>query len=158
MKQFRHMRLSDNQVSDAEAGKMLEEALHGTLAIQTKEGYPITIPINFVYKDNKILFHGAKAGQKYELIQEEPMGSFCVIAEDDIRPEFITSLYASTIAFGTIKEVKDDDARMDCLMSILEKYVPTVMEKGKQYIKDSWDSVACFELDIEYMTGKIGTE
>ena len=158
MEKFRHMRLSDNQVSEEEAKKMLEEATHGVLAIQTEAGYPITIPVNFVYKDNKILFHGANEGQKYELIQKEPTASFCIVAKDDIRPEFITSLYASTIAIGTVKEIKDDEGKMDCIISILEKLVPTVMESGRAYVKDSWDSFACFELDIEHLTGKIGTE
>ena len=158
MQEFRHMRLSENQMTEEDARKQLEKADHGTLALVGDNGYPITIPINFVYKDNKILFHGANAGQKFELIQKAPKASFCVITKDDIRPEFITSLYESAIAFGTVREIKDDEAKMDCLVSVLEKYMPQVMEAGKKYIQDSWDAVACFALEIEHITGKFGTE
>ena len=64
---------------DAEGEKeQLEKADHGTLALVGDNGYPVTIPINFVYKDNKVLFHGANDGQKYNLIQKEPKASFCV--------------------------------------------------------------------------------
>jgi DNA-binding transcriptional regulator YhcF (GntR family) len=80
------------------------------------------------------------------------------ITKDDIRPEFITSLYESTVVFGTVREIEDDGARMDCLISVLEKYMPQVMEEGRKYIQDSWDAVACFELEIEHITGKFGTE
>ena len=158
MQEFRHMRLSENQMTEEDARKQLEKADHGTLALVGDNGYPITIPINFVYKDNKILFHGANAGQKFELIQKAPKASFCVITKDDIRPEFITSLYESAIVFGTVREIKDDEAKMDCLVSVLEKYMPQVMEAGKKYIQDSWDAVACFALEIEHITGKFGTE
>lgn len=158
MAEFKHMRLAENQMTEEDARKQLEIADHGTLALVGDNGYPVTIPINFVYKDNIILFHGANDGQKYNLIKAEPKASFCVITKDDIRPEFITSLYESTVVFGTVREIKDDEGRMDCLVSILEKYMPQVMEAGKKYIQDAWDAVACFELDIEHITGKFGTE
>ena len=158
MSEFRHMRLSENQMTDEDARKTLEKASNGTLALAGDNGYPITIPVNFVYKDNKILFHGANDGQKYHLIQKEPKASFCVVTKDDIRPEYITSLYESTVVFGTVREIRDDNAKMDCLVSILEKYMPQVMEEGKKYIQNSWEDVACFELEIEHMTGKFGTE
>ena len=152
------MRLSENQMTEEDARKQLEKADHGVLALVGDNGFPITIPISFVYKDNKIMFHGAIEGQKFELIQKEPKASFCVVTKDDIRPEFITSLYESAIVFGTVRQIKDDEAKMDCLISILEKYMPQVMEAGKKYIQDSWDAVACFELEIEHITGKFGTE
>lgn len=158
MQEFRHMRLSENQMTEEDARKQLEKADHGVLALVGDNGFPITIPISFVYKDNKIMFHGAIEGQKFELIQKEPKASFCVVTKDDIRPEFITSLYESAIVFGTVRQIKDDEAKMDCLISILEKYMPQVMEAGKKYIQDSWDAVACFELEIEHITGKFGTE
>ncbi|MBQ9060907.1 MAG: pyridoxamine 5'-phosphate oxidase family protein [Firmicutes bacterium] len=158
MKEFRHMRLSENQMSDEDARKKLAEASNGTLALQGPDGYPVTIPINYVFKDNKILFHGANEGQKFELIQQEPKASFCVILKDDIRPEYITSLYENVIVFGTVRPITDDEEKMDCLVSILDKYMPQVMEAGKKYIQDSWDAVACFALEIEHLTGKFGTE
>ena len=158
MAEFKHMRLAENQMTEEDARKQLEKADHGTLALVGDNEYPVTIPINFVYKDNKILFHGANDGQKYSLISKEPKASFCVITKDDIRPELITSLYESTVVFGTVREIMDDTAKMDVLISIPEKYMPQVMESGKKYIQDTWDSVACFELVIEHMTGKFGTE
>ena len=94
-------------------------------------------------------------GSEWEFTAEK---NCCVVTKDDIRPEFITSLYESAIVFGTVRQIKDDEAKMDCLISILEKYMPQVMEAGKKYIQDSWDAVACFELEIEHITGKFGTE
>ena len=158
MAEFKHMRLAENQMTEEDAKKQLEKASNGVLSLVGDNGYPITIPINFVYKGNKILFHGANDGQKYHLIEKEPKASFCVVTKDDIHPELITSLYESTVVFGTVREIKDDDAKMDVLVSVLEKYMPQVMEEGKKYIQDAWDAVACFELEIEHMTGKFGTE
>ncbi len=158
MQEFRHMRLAENQMSPEDTERQLNEALAGTLALQADNGYPLTIPIGFVYKDGKILFHGANEGQKYELIQKEPKASFCVITKNDIRPELITSLYESAVVFGTVREIRDDEGRRECMIAILEKYMPEVMEAGIKYMNDSWDSFSCFALEIEHMTGKFGTE
>ena len=65
MQEFRHMRLSENQMTEEDARKQLEKADHGVLALVGDNGFPITIPISFVYKDNKIMFHGAIEGQKF---------------------------------------------------------------------------------------------
>ncbi|MDD6310734.1 MAG: pyridoxamine 5'-phosphate oxidase family protein [Firmicutes bacterium] len=156
MTEFRHMRLGENQTTKEYAEKMLKEASNGVLAIQTEDGFPITVPVNFVYKDNKILFHGANEGQKYELIQKEPRVSFCVVARDEIRPDLITSLFGSTIVIGKVHEITGDE-KLDCVVSILNKYMPESLEAGMKYFKTSQDKMACYAIEIEHMTGKVGT-
>ena len=48
MAEFKHMRLAENQMTEEDARKQLEIADHGTLALVGDNGYPVTIPINFV--------------------------------------------------------------------------------------------------------------
>ena len=86
MAEFKHMRLAENQMTDEDARKQLEKASHGTLALVGDNGYPVTIPIKFVYKDNKILFHGANDGQKYTLIKAAPKASSSVQGGTLSRP------------------------------------------------------------------------
>lgn len=57
---FRKMRRFKQQLSNDEALKILKNCKSGVLAVSGDDGYPYTVPLNFVYKDGKIYFHCAK--------------------------------------------------------------------------------------------------
>ena len=44
----------------------------------------IRFPVNYLYRDGKIIFHGAKAGHKFDAMQKHDKVSFCVISRDEI--------------------------------------------------------------------------
>lgn len=69
---FQEMRLKEQALSKEETEAMLSKATHGTLAISGKDGYPYSVPVSFVYKDDKLYFHGAVAGKKYDLLTSNP--------------------------------------------------------------------------------------
>ena len=52
--------LSDSEVIDA----ILNAAEHGVLSTIDEAGYPLNLPVNFVWIDGAVVFHGAKGGEK----------------------------------------------------------------------------------------------
>ena len=60
---FRTMRRFKQQLPDAETEQILEEGKTGVLGVIGDDGYPYTVPMNYLYKDGKIVFHGAKQGR-----------------------------------------------------------------------------------------------
>lgn len=153
---FRHMRLKDNQLSHEAAEKIMTEQPHGTLALIGDEGYPYAVPLNFVYRDGKIYFHGAVAGHKFDAMKRNNKVSFCVISKDDIVASEFNTLYESAIAFGKVRILEGDEKRSG-LMAIIKKYCAEYLESGAKYVDDCWDEVACYEIDVESLTGKFGT-
>ena len=63
---FRPMRRSRQQLSDAETIEILKRGKQGILGLNGDDGYPYAIPVNYVYSDGKIYFHGARSGYKYD--------------------------------------------------------------------------------------------
>lgn len=63
---FRKIRKKKNELDINVAKKLLQDSRRGVLAVNGDDGYPYAIPINYVYnkENNKIYFHGARAGQK----------------------------------------------------------------------------------------------
>ena len=53
---FRKMRRFKQQIPTGDCIKLLEKAPRGILAVLGDEGYPYTIPLNFVYDEGKIYF------------------------------------------------------------------------------------------------------
>ena len=155
---FREMRLKeDNQLSQEEALRILEEAQYGVLALDGDEGYPYAVPVNFVFDGERIYFHGAPEGHKVDAIARSGKASFCVVTKADIVPDAYNCLYLSTIVFGRIRTAADEDEKRRALELIIDKYSKGFEEGGRKYIEASWDEVQSFVIEPEHITGKKGT-
>lgn len=152
---FREMRSKANMLTNEEVENILKTSLNGTLALYGENGYPYSVPVNFVYSDGKIYFHGAAEGYKLDCMKKDPHVSFSVIGKDDIAKENFTTLFSSVIAFGTIRVIDTMEEKIPVLEAMVGKYSAEFMESGKELISKGCGSVA-YELTIDHMTGKKG--
>ena len=65
---FRELRRKNQQLSETEARSILKNGTHGVLSVQGDDGYPYGVPMNYVYGDDAIYFHCAKAVSYTHLI------------------------------------------------------------------------------------------
>ena len=152
---FREMRSKANMLTNQEDENILKTSPNGTLALYGENGYPYSVPVNFVYSDGKIYFHGAAEGYKLDCMKKDPHVSFSVIGKDDIAKENFTTLFSSVIAFGTIRVIDTMEEKIPVLEAMVGKYSAEFMESGKELISKGCGSVA-YELTIDHMTGKKG--
>ena len=94
---FRKMRRFNQQISLSESIEILEKGKTGVLAVLGDNGYPYTIPLNYVYSDNKIYFHCAKTGHKISALQNCDKVSFCVVDKDEVVAEKLKSKIISSL-------------------------------------------------------------
>ena len=94
------MRRKRQQLSDEESYAILQKATSGTLALLGDGGYPYAVPISYVFCEGKLYFHSALSGHKVDAIRSCDRASFCVVAQDDVKPELYTTFFRSVIAFG----------------------------------------------------------
>jgi nitroimidazol reductase NimA-like FMN-containing flavoprotein (pyridoxamine 5'-phosphate oxidase superfamily) len=153
---FREMRRSEKQLTKSEAEAILSRCTNGTLAVHGDDGYPYAVPVSYAYADGKIYFHGALAGHKADAIERNDKVSFCVTAEDDIKPESFNTWYNSVVAFGRARLLRDDAEKQHCLECLIGKYSAAYHDQGQEYIKKAWAKTAAFEIRVEHMTGKSG--
>ena len=152
---FREMRSKANMLTNEEVENILKTSPNGTLALYGENGYPYSVPVNFVYSDGKIYFHGAAEGYKLDCMKKDPHVSFSVIGKDDIAKENFTTLFSSVIAFGTIRVIDTMEEKIPVLEAMVGKYSAEFMESGKELISKGCGYVA-YELTIDHMTGKKG--
>ncbi len=152
---FREMRRPKQELSKEEAIEVLKSCQTGVLAVAGENGYPYTVPMNYVYQDNRIIFHCAVEGYKLDSIKRDDRVSFCVIDQAEIIPEKFATRYRSVVVFGRMKIVEDDLQRRRGLEAINAKYSPGLETEGNREIDRSWKRVILVDLKIEHMTGKI---
>ena len=153
---FPEMRRKAQQLPQAEAEEILRAGSSGVLALAGEEGYPYALPISYVYHQGRLYFHCAPAGHKLDAIARCPKASFCVIAQDDVVPELYTTRYRSVIAFGTIRQLEDEQAMITALDVLRRKYAPDLDPSAE--IAGSLHRVCVLEMTIDHLTGKEGIE
>ena len=155
---FREMRRKKQQLTDAEAIAVLERGKTGVLAVLGDDGYPYTVPINYVYADGYIYIHSAKTGHKLDAIRACDKASFCVIDADDVVPEDYSTNFRSVVAFGRVRILEDEGEMLAALRKLGDKYNPGQDAALEAEIAKSFAFVAMIELRIEHLTGKQSKE
>ena len=124
MTTFRPMRRKRQQLSNEESIGLLQEATAGTLALLGDGGYPYAVPLSYVYADGHLYFHSALSGHKVDAIRNCAKASFCVIAQDQVKPQEYTTYFRSVIAFGNIHIVEDPEEKLAIARLLGNRYNP----------------------------------
>lgn len=150
---FRKMRRAKQELSHEECIAILERGNTGVFSVIGDEGYPYTVPLNYVYDKDKIYFHCAVNGHKTDSIKANEKVSFCVIDKDEVIPEDLATSYQSVIVFGKAKIIDDKDEIYSACEKLGLKYNPDKNRVDTE-INNSLDALCCVEIKIEHMTGK----
>ena len=158
MTEFREMRRKRQQLSDEESIGILQRATSGTLALLGDNGYPYAVPISYVYTDGKLYFHSALSGHKIDAIRSCDKASFCVIDQDEVKPEKYTTFFRSVIAFGRIHIVDDEAEKLSIARLLGNRYNPNQEEALQKELEHGLSRMLVIRFDIEYLTGKESLE
>lgn len=150
---FRKMRRFKQELTQEQTIDILKTCKTGILGVIGDNGYPYTVPINYVYQDNKIYIHCAKTGHKIDAIKSNNKVSFCVIERDDVVKEKLTTYYRSAIVFGTTRILETDEEIFCAAESLGLKYNDD-KEFIQKEIKQWFNGLCCVEISIDHMTGK----
>lgn len=150
---FRPMRRFKQQLTLQECETILQGAYRGFLSVNGENGYPYTIPMNFLYNDNRIYFHSALQGHKIDAIKQSPKSCFTVINNPVKQENDWWYHVSSVVCFGQVSIVEDQEERMEILKTLGKKYFPEGYDMEKDLKKNApRAAVLCFSID--HMTGK----
>lgn len=100
----------------------------GTLSMCDKEGKPYAVPVNYVYIDDKIYFHGMGSGKKNLLLEKNSEVCFTVFEElgtvTDVVPCKCDTSYLSIVILGKAVLVENIEEKTQVLINIVEKFMP----------------------------------
>ncbi len=127
--------------------------------------FPYAVPVNFVWYDGSIFFHGMGSGKKEKILSEEPPVCFTVYAEYGTVPDAVPchadTSYMSVMLFGRVEKVVDFEKAALVLTKLMEKYTPgyyqkPISSKLIENYKSSFDGngVSVYCLTPEDMTAK----
>ena len=154
---FREMRRIKQLLSIEDTIAVMDRCTNGVMACIGDEDYPYAVPVSFVYFNDKIYFHSAKAGHKIESIKKNQKVSFAVIDEDTIVSKEYTTYFRSVIAFGKTSIVEGDEW-FDAFKALVEKYSGDLPEEDRLKEIKGCNRSLIIAIDIEHITGKEAIE
>ena len=152
---FREMRRIKQELSLEEAKSLLMKNKRGVISFNGEDGYPYSIPINFLYdeEENKIYFHGAKSGYKIDCIKKNNKTCFVTYGDQELSENGWSYYLKSLVAFGEIEIIEDRDLAAKKLIELASRYYPSMSEING-VIERSFKNTLVYSLSIHHMTCK----
>lgn len=155
---FRELRRKKQLLSEQETLRVLEEGKTGIVGVLGDDGYPYTVPINYVSLEDKIYFHSAKKGHKIDAIAKEPKVSMTVVEKDDVVSREFTTYFRSIQLFGKAYVVGDEAERNVAFRALCEKFSGADLDRYEEIMSKEAAAAAIVRIDIEHITGKESME
>lgn len=154
---FREMRKKKQLLPAEDIKAVMERCTNGVLACMGDDDYPYAVPVSYVYLDDRIYIHSAKAGHKVDSILKNPKVSFAVIDEDTIVSAEYTTYFRSVIAFGKAR-LAEGDEWTKAFRALVEKYSGDQPEESKHKEISGCTQSHTIAIDVEHITGKEAIE
>ncbi len=153
------MRRSRKEITDKqEIEDILNRAEVARLGINTPEGAPYVVPLNFGYSEEVFYFHCAGEGYKLELLKNNP--EVCIEIdenmglagkEDNSNPCSWGMNYRSVIAFGKAEFLTERADKLNALKLVVAKFAAP---GDFPFPAEAADSVTVFRVKIETLSAK----
>ncbi len=152
---FREIRRKKREIDTNAAEALLTSNRRGILAVNGDNGYPYAIPINYFYdkEANKVYFHGARAGHKFEALQACDKVCFTVYGNAVVKEEEWAPFVQSVVIFGRCHMLEPGSETSAILKRFALKYYPTEQLVDEEIARDG-KAVQVFEIEIEHLSGK----
>lgn len=152
---FREIRKKKNAITADAAESLLEKSRRGVLAVNGDDGYPYAIPVNYFYDRNeqKIYFHGARAGHKVDALR----------ASDKCASRFMEMKRSGRKHGRRICRARSSSADAACLrrgretLALLKRFAMKYYPDEKladEEIAQAGRAAQVFEIEIEHLSGK----
>lgn len=162
------MRREEFSVDDEEQIiEILGECEYGVLGL-IDDNEPYSIPLNFVYFEGRIYFHGALEGRKIDVISKNPIGSFVAVKPYAYIPSYFsdtvaacpaTQFFASVFMNGELSIITDCNKKSDVLNALMQKLQSEggyeSIDYAKPMYKKMLEKTAVIEFNPTIKTAKI---
>lgn len=135
--------------------EILNSHIFGVFSCITENGYPMTVPVHYVYDNGCIYIHSANQGEKVDSIAKNQKVSFMVSTKRDPREEKPFTIYDTVLIYGTasiLDPAADEEAR-----SFLRKLAVNCDQPGKaddRYINGRLGRYVVIKVAVDHMSGR----
>ena len=139
----RPLRRRDRQLTEDEALQIVRHAPHAVLSTADAAGVPYGVPVNAVYAEGNVYWHGTfMKSRKGDNIEAVDVPAYSVN-------------YASAVLEGTASRITDARERKEAALLICAQHVPgQSAEQNSAYYDREGDTVEVWKMTVTRISGK----
>ncbi|RXZ78666.1 pyridoxamine 5'-phosphate oxidase family protein [Paenibacillaceae bacterium] len=128
------MRRKELEMMDTvEIEQFLQEMSFGVLGTNHTDGWPELTPLNFVYHNGNLYFHGSGAGRKMKNLKADERVTFVVAKEFSVIPSYFTdpklacpatAFFKSVLIKGRAEPLSDLAEKAEAMAAFMQKLQP----------------------------------
>lgn len=128
------MRRHDLEITDIqEIETFIKEQRWGLLSMTGNDGYPYSVPLNYLYWNNRIYVHSAPEGKKVDLLTEPSPVQFTVVKEYAYIPSYVagskmacsaSQFFKSVMIFGYAEIMRNDEEKAKVFTQMMKAFQP----------------------------------
>lgn len=125
---------------------------------------PYVVPLNFVWHNGAVYFHGAEQGRKADILERNNEACFTVSEEygtiTSPVPAHTDTAYMSVMIFGKAEHVSEREEAYEAMQAMLDKYVegyykePLAKKHLELYRSSKGSATRVFKISAETVTAK----
>jgi len=158
---YRELRRQDRALSHEATLAVIDSADYGVLSLAWPDGRPYCVPINHGRVDDVIYMHCGTAGQKLDIMRQNPRAVLCVTHAGPVvtggTPCDASISFRSAMVFGILRELEDEREKMAGLTALCRQLGVDVPEPDapdyEAYLTRAGATIV-LAMDVEYMSGK----
>ena len=150
------MRRQDLALSPQATTKLIAERRYAALCLIDPAGKPYGVPMDYIFRDGFLFFHGAKEGRKVDCMRKNPYACAVIIGDTEVVPQKFGRKYESAIVEGAVEIIDDPGLKRQVMTWVVENNSAEYMEKGEMVIEKMLDRVLVYKMSIDTATGKHG--
>ena len=145
------MRRKDREMTDrAEIEAILLKEETGYLATCGEDAQPMATPVNYIYKDGRIIIHCALTGRKLDNIAKNPKVGFTVATDISVDRVNMTTYYRSVMVEGMARLLGEGSEKMQAIKDLTER----LAAPGEVCSDAEGKRTAMLVLEVRAMCGK----
>lgn len=148
------MRRRDRQMPEEFAWEVVDKCEYAFLSVVTEEGMPYGIPLTIARRGNCVYFHSAIEGRKVTALRKNPQVCLTCVGDTAIQQDRFTTLFESAVAFGTAREITDDEEKIEALRLICQRHTPNHMDMFGKEVAASLKRTGIWCITVEEIKGK----
>jgi len=161
---YTSMRLKLRECNDEAAiQQFLERTETGFLGLSADD-VPYVVPLNFVWREKAIYFHGASEGRKADCMRTNAQGCFTISQSFGTLtspvPAHIDTAYMSVMLFGRLSTVDTLEESTAAMQAMIDKYMPGFYDHPlaaqhlDKYRSSLGSRTVVYKLTVESMSAK----
>jgi nitroimidazol reductase NimA-like FMN-containing flavoprotein (pyridoxamine 5'-phosphate oxidase superfamily) len=150
------MRRSTLAMTEEETLSLIRACRYAVLSLIDEDGLPYGVPLDYIYRDGALYFHGAKEGRKIDAMKANSVGCAVILGDTAVIPEKFGRSYTSAIVEGSIELIDEPELKRQVMTWVVERNSPDNKEKGNAIIEKMLDRVLVYKMKMEIVSGKHG--